>query len=550
MTKTRAKKPEAGVRAALGIRVSTKEQAIEGTSVETQTAILQAHAEQVGWTVVGVYVDAGVSGDMPVAERPEAGRMMDLAARGGVDVVAVKDLDRFGRDVVETLTAERELERAGVAFVSVGENIDTRRDSDRMNLQLRAVIAEQEKRRMLERMASGLRARAAEGAWTGGPPPFGFELVPRSDAPGAKNVLAHDEREVEILRTATALILDDGHSTWTAGQKLDSMGMGPRVGLRWTNVNLRRILLSPTLGGVWFYKPKDGDPIEVAIPPVLDPDRHAALLDALGETSTERSPSASYLLSHGRLVGTCGASYHGISRKDRGSRWYRCRSKRPGPHEKCEDVNVHAGTVEALVWGEVASLLSEPDRLTALADEYLDLEPARDRTETETVEAIERKLAALGEDRTQRVATALEAGVDAATLRAALSKLDNRARALEAHRARLVAAAADREVATTRAERLRDLADSARAALATMGPDERRAVLDLLDVRVTVTGWQPCDVCGGKGKVQGGRGGTVCQSCHAQRRVPSFEVQGVVAEALDVGQLGAEVSRPSTCSPR
>lgn len=535
-------------RAALYTRVSTKEQASEGTSLETQLARLRAHAAANCWQVVGEFVDEGVSGDLPVADRPEASRLMGLCRRGSVDVVAVKDLDRFGRDVVETLTAERELERARVAFVSIGEGLDTRRDSDRLNLQLRAVIAEQEKRRMLERMTAGLRARAVAGDWPGGPAPFGFRLEP---GPSGRNRLAVDREESAVVREAVSLVVDRGHSTWEAARLLNELSLLPRTRTRWEHANLRRVLLSPTLGGAWTYKSKTG-PVEMGVPAILEPVRRAALLDALGATSTgPRSVTGNvHLLSHGRLVGACGAAYHGLSRPERESRWYRCRSKRPEAAVKCEDVNVHADSVEAIVWAEVTALLSEPDRLVRMAEEYLDLEPEREGAEHETLEAIDEKLAALDGDRTHRVAVALEAGVDAATLRSALGQLDDRARSLRAHRARLGALAEDREATADRVERLRALAATARERLGSMGPLERRAVLELLDVRVTVTGWKPCERCEGKGKLKGGRGGLACPACHAQRRVPSLRVEGVVLDDLRVEQLGAEVPRRSTCSAR
>jgi hypothetical protein len=75
-------------------------------------------------------------------------------------------------------------------------------------------------------------------------------------------------------------------------------------------------------------------------------------------------------------------------------------------------------------------------------------------------------------------------------------------------------------------------------------------VLDLLDVRVTVTGWDCCEACGGKGKVKGGPGGLRCPTCHGMRRLPRLRIEGVVLDALDVGELAAGVSRGPTCSTR
>lgn len=141
--------------------------------------------------------------------------------------------------------------------MSVGEGIDTRR-GDRLSLEIRAVVAGEEKRRMLDRMATGLRARAAAREWPGGPAPYGFRLEP---GPGGRNRLAVHESEAAVLREATHLIVDLGHSTWTAAQTLNALGSVPaatgRSAVRWEHPHLRRTLLSPTLGGRWTYNAED-----------------------------------------------------------------------------------------------------------------------------------------------------------------------------------------------------------------------------------------------------------------------------------------------------
>lgn len=542
---------ERRARAALYTRVSTKEQAVEGTSLDSQLDRLRAHAEAQGWDVVGVFTDDGVSGDLPVAERPQAARLMDLCGRGGVDVVAVAHLDRFGRDAVETLIAARELQRSRVGLVSVGEGIDTRRESDRFNLEIRSVIAGQEKRRILERTTRGLRARVAAGDWPGGPAPYGFRLAP---GPSGRSRLALDESEVAVLRRAAELIVGQGHSTWTAAATLNALGMTPRNGDAWEHGHLRRVLLSPTLGGEWVYRPTrqdwedaDPEPTTLEIPRVLDPQRHAALLDALGRTSTTAGTRDRVYPLTGRITGPCGGPFHGIWRRDRESRFYRCRNARPEAKKRgegCSCRTLVADQVEGLVWGEVQSILSEPARLLALAEDYLDLsERHSDAAEPETVDDIERRLEKLRQAKTTQVATALKAGIDAETLADAVAEIDAERRTLEAHRDRLVALRERAQAEGDRAARLRGLAVTARTRLGSMDPEERQAVLELLDIRVHVAGWSRCPTCDGKGKLKGGRGGLACPTCHATRQVPTLVASGSVPDGVDAGQLEGEALR-------
>jgi hypothetical protein len=69
-----------------------------------------------------------------------------------------------------------------------------------------------------------------------------------------------------------------------------------------------------------------------------------------------------------------------------------------------------------------------------------------------------------------------------------------------------------------------------------MTPEEKRAVLDLLDVRVTITAWRTCETCEGRGKRKGGRGGVACPTCRAMRRVPQLRIEGMVLDRLEVGE--------------
>lgn len=56
-------------------RVSTVKQAERDLSIPDQTSQMKAHAEMLGWTNTGTYVDAGVSGTTD--QRPQFLAMID-----------------------------------------------------------------------------------------------------------------------------------------------------------------------------------------------------------------------------------------------------------------------------------------------------------------------------------------------------------------------------------------------------------------------------------------------------------------------------------------
>jgi DNA invertase Pin-like site-specific DNA recombinase len=63
-------------------RVSTSEQAAEGVSLAAQQQQIQGYAMMKGWRVAEFFVERGVSGSLPLADRPEGNRMLAAVGKG------------------------------------------------------------------------------------------------------------------------------------------------------------------------------------------------------------------------------------------------------------------------------------------------------------------------------------------------------------------------------------------------------------------------------------------------------------------------------------
>ncbi len=88
------------MRIALYARVSTEDQAKHGLSIDTQLDNLRTWAAANDHTIIGEYVDAGVSGKKPYKKRPALSQFMaDLEAGTKVDALVFTKLDRFYRSV-------------------------------------------------------------------------------------------------------------------------------------------------------------------------------------------------------------------------------------------------------------------------------------------------------------------------------------------------------------------------------------------------------------------------------------------------------------------
>ncbi|MBK5267272.1 MAG: hypothetical protein JJE47_07540, partial [Acidimicrobiia bacterium] len=137
-------------------------------------------------------------------------------------------------------------------------------------------------------------------------------------------------------------------------------------------------------------------------------------------------------------------------------------------------------------WQEVAGLLRQPDRLLQLAAAYFSERADQKSVEGGQVADIDQRIANLEEAVGARAADALRAGLSHEMIRRAVAQLESELDALNRHRAELDAWAKQNAAQSERMASLARLAEAAHKRLDTMSDVERRAVLDLLDVRVTV----------------------------------------------------------------
>lgn len=99
--------------------------------------------ETPGWTYAGTYADAAVTGTK-AALRGGFQQMIGDAAAGKFDLILVKDVARFARNIKECLVYKDRLKSWGVMVYFVKENLNTFRAGDELMLQFMALGAEME----------------------------------------------------------------------------------------------------------------------------------------------------------------------------------------------------------------------------------------------------------------------------------------------------------------------------------------------------------------------------------------------------------------------
>lgn len=100
-------------------------------------------------------------------DRPELLRLLDQLRPG--DTLTVYKLDRLGRSTFKLLELTGELEKKGVEFISIRDNIDTTTAVGKAMFRMLAVLAEMERDIIAERTRAGLQAARARGREGGRP---------------------------------------------------------------------------------------------------------------------------------------------------------------------------------------------------------------------------------------------------------------------------------------------------------------------------------------------------------------------------------------------
>lgn len=493
------------IRVAIYLRVSTAKQ-VEGYGLDTQKQQCMAWLDyKIGparYKIHKVYVDGGESGKKD--SRPDLDEMTEAMEKGLIDLVVFGKLDRIGRTMEDIhLWVFNATKHHRIRVATADGRLDSDDELFGIMLSLLSYMAELEHTLILERTMGGRDQKLAAGGWPLGRPPYGVTL----NGKGSKAVPVLCEDEVHVIKIATDLIVDLGYSRDEAAEHLNNLGFRTRKGLLWTGSNLAGRLNSTALDGYVEFRIErttEDDEEEVfevfriEVPrPISDAKRVEALRKALNRRSFTKKNLNRYLFT-GRLYALCGGYYTGGKSGESPIGYYRCMGKRLSLNCQCTDLP--APDVEKAVWSEVETLLSDVDKFRALAGKWLGAIPARAETYRSRLAELDRqiekrragrkgqileKITQLFED---ELGEGVGDGIDEDTIREVKQALRSKDAELTAERERVARWLSEAEAQQQRADEIIALVEERATALDALLPAQRRDLLDLLDVRVHVTG--------------------------------------------------------------
>ena len=362
---------------AIYTRVSTEDQAREGSSLEVQREFLEGFAKREGWKVYypepgKVYMDDGVSGNL--AKRPALNRLLIDARRKKFDIVVVYKIDRFARNNRLMLNLVEELDGMGVGFKSATESFDTVTAAGKMALSMLGTVAQFERDRIIERVFPGMIKGVERGNWQGARySPFGYNYSKE------KKLLEVVPQEAKIVKAIYAMYLS-GQSTPQIAGHLYQKDYKTRSGGKFHTKLVGDILKNQIYIGklVWNkhhydkkvktlkgYKYVKNDASKVVVSdgrhkPIIRQEEFDAVQDKLEKNRKgmgARKGCKEYPLTGIILCAKCGHTFYGalqVSSREKGKtkakrRYYRC-SGRSTHYIDCDNVFVRSDELELEIY--------------------------------------------------------------------------------------------------------------------------------------------------------------------------------------------------------
>ena len=194
------------------------------------------------WTFVDGYIDEGISGTS-VGKRENFLRMIDDAKAKRFDFIVTKEISRFSRNTLDSIQYTQELLRCGVGVLFQSDNINTLMPDAELRLTIMSSIAQDEVRKISERVKFGFKRAIEHGVVLGNSRIWGYEKQ------GGKLVIK--EEEAKIVRLIFDMYANQNLGIRTIATQLTSMGYQNTQGNPFSFSTIRGILSNPKYKG--FY---------------------------------------------------------------------------------------------------------------------------------------------------------------------------------------------------------------------------------------------------------------------------------------------------------
>ena len=237
-------------------RVSTEHEA-QLSALENQMQWYDDIARRFpNWEIVDKYIDEGITGTQ-AKKRPAFMKMIEDSKTGKFDLIVTREVCRFARNTVDTLTHTRELKSREIEVYFVDDNIWTMDGDGELRLTIMATLAQEESRKVSERVRAGQHISRSKNILYGCGNILGYDLK-RNIGPDGKwdpseNTYVINPEQAETVKMIYDLY-EEGNGITKIGKILtDRNRLNASGKVRWEPSTVLRILDNATYKGYICY---------------------------------------------------------------------------------------------------------------------------------------------------------------------------------------------------------------------------------------------------------------------------------------------------------
>ena len=221
------------IRVASYCRVST-DRDDQANSFESQQRYFKEYIDrQPDWELYRVYADEGITGTS-TKKRAAFNRMIADAHLGKFQLILTKEVSRFSRNILDTVTYTRELKALGVGVLFMNDGISTLEPDAELRLSIMGSIAQEESRKTSTRVKWGQTRRMEQGVV------FGRSLLGYDVKDGCLTV---NPEGAEIVRLIFYKYGVEKKGTTVIARELREAGYRTHSGnVKWSNTHIVKIL--------------------------------------------------------------------------------------------------------------------------------------------------------------------------------------------------------------------------------------------------------------------------------------------------------------------
>jgi site-specific DNA recombinase len=311
-------------------RVSTKEQADNNMSLDTQLKFCGQFAKKQGYNILGNF--GGTFESAKTDERKEFSNMLSFVKKSNekISFIIVYSVDRFSRSGGNAIYLTEQLKQQGIIVQSVTQPTDAATPSGSLQQNIQFIFSEYDNQLRREKCMAGMKEALQRGDWIA-KVPLGYTIIKEN---GKKKIIVNDTGKK--LRKAFLWKANEHISNEEALRRLSMLG------IKLPNQRISDIYRNPFYCGILVHQSLEGKVVEGNHEKLISKEIFLKVNDIQsqnphGYKSTIENDNVP--LKRFVRCEKCGLFMSGYMAKKNQKFYYKCRKKGCGVNKRADDLH-------------------------------------------------------------------------------------------------------------------------------------------------------------------------------------------------------------------